>query len=280
MRKPKTYTTAKTRQGTAFDAIIDETMRVFYQKTFESLDAVVEQKVANVKKVSVKLGREFFRTMARGYMRQAAPGPFKKWAKLNPEWQNYKSSKLKGSGPMIYYGIRPRQGLGAHLRDEIASKNANVLFGSPRVKVKPATDLTGVEGDIVPIEKAPGKFQFAKGATRRLEDGTIKKIGGQWVTPSARVTVELFPRIRTLTAPEIFGVMRHKSSRELGPMSGGESESEEGEGSGGGNWIQRLAGNEFGTALGGKVPARPLLAPFMEWWLQNTGFQGIEEALR
>lgn len=268
---------AKTRPGAAFDAIIEKSERIFYNASFDALDAVVEAKVEETRRAARKMGRDFFKTLAKEYMRRPAPGPFGNWAKLNPEWENYKRSKLRGSGPMIYYGISPQKGLGDHLRDIVGSKNANVLFGSPRIKVKAASDMTGVEGKIVPVESMPGRFQFAAGSTRRMEDGTIKKIGGRFVTPSARVTVELFPRIYDLTAPQIFDAMR-KRSRDLGPMP---QEGDEEEGGGGrGNWIERLAGNEFGTALGGKVPSRPLLAPFMTWWLQNTGYKRIEEALR
>lgn len=269
---------AKTRSGAAFGAIIEKSERIFYNATFSALDAVAEQKVEATRLAARKMGREFFRTLARNYMRRPAPGPFGNWKNLNPSWENYKDSKLRGSGKTIYYGISPQKGLGRHLRDEMSAKNANVLFGAPRIKVKAASDMTGVEGKIVPIESLPGRYQFAAGATRQMEDGSIKKIGGRFVTPSARVTVELFSKIYNLTAPEIFDAMR-KRSRNLGSMSEGGEEEEEG-GAGRGNWIQRLAGNEFGTALGGKVPSRPLLAPFMSWWLQNTGYKRIEEALR
>lgn len=267
---------AKTRAGATFDAIIEKSERIFYNAAFDTLDAAVEAKVEATRTAARRMGREFFRTLAKDYMRRPAPGPFGNWATLNPQWENYKNSKLRGSGKAIYYGISPQRGLGSHLRDIMASKNANVLFGSPRVRVKAASDMTGVEGKIVPVESLPGRYQFAAGSTRRMDDGTVKKIGGRFVTPSARVTVELFPRIYDLTAPEIFQAMR-KRSRDIGSTSESSAESD---GPQRGNWIQRLAGNEFGTALGGKVPSRPLLAPFMTWWLQNTGYKRIEEALR
>lgn len=270
---------AKTRAGAAFDAIIERSERVFYSAAFDALDSIVEAKIENTRLTARKMGRDFFKTLAKDYMRRPAPGPFGRWAKLNPEWENYKNSKLRGSGKTIYYGISPQKGLGPHLREVMAAKNANALFGAPRIKVKAASDMTGVEGKIVPVESMPGRYQFAAGSTRRLEDGSIKKIGGRFVTPSARVTVELFSKIYDLTSPEIFDAMRRRS-RDLGPMSSGGDENEEEGGTPRGNWIQRLAGNEFGTALGGKVPSRPLLAPFMTFWLQNTGYKRIEEALR
>lgn len=271
---------AKTRPGAAFDAIIDKTERIFYQSSFDALDMVVEAKVKETRRVARKMGREFFRELTSNmYMKSPAPGPFGNWSDINPKWDKRKKFHNRNAYRKIYFGIRPQLGIGKHLKDEMARKNANVLFGSPRIKVKAASDMTGVEGKIVPVESMPGRFQFAAGSTRRMEDGTIKKIGGRFVTPSARVTVELFPRIRNLTAPEIFDAMRRRS-RDLGPMLGGGDNEDGEEGSGrDGNWIERLAGNEFGTALGGKVPARPLLAPFMSWWLQNTGFQRIKEAL-
>jgi len=271
---------AKTKPGAAFDAIIEKSERIFYNATFDALDRITEQKVQNVRLAARKMGREFFRTLAKDYMRVPAPGAFG-WADLSPNWDKRKRNRNRYAFRKIYYGISPNLGLGPHLRDEISKKNANVLFGSPKIKVKAASDMTGVEGKIVPVESLPGRFQFAAGSTRRMDDGTIKKIGGRFVTPSARVTVELFPRVLNLTAPEIFDAMRRRS-RDLGPMSGGGGDDDEegGEGAGRGNWIQRLAGNEFGTALGGNVPARPLLAPFMKWWLQNTGFTRIREALQ
>ncbi len=268
---------AKTRVGSTYSTIIEKSERVFYNATFAALDAIAEEKVRNVRLAARKMGREFFRTLAKDYMRVPAPGSFG-WADLSPKWDKRKRHHNRNAYRKVYYGISPQLGLGAHLREEMSKKNANVLFGSPKIKVKAASDMTGVEGKIVPVESLPGRYQFAAGSTRRMEDGTIKKIGGRFVTPSARVTVELFPRIINLAAPEIFDAMRRRS-RDLGPMSGG-GDDEDGEGAGRGNWIQRLAGNEFGTALGGKVPARPLLAPFMRWWLQNTGFKRIEEALR
>lgn len=272
---------AKTKNGAVYDTIIEKSERIFYNATFAALDAIAEEKVKNVRLAARKMGREFFRTLAKDYMRVPAPGSFG-WADLSPKWDKRKRSRNRNAYRKVYYGISPQLGLGAHLREEMSKKNANVLFGSPKIKVKAASDLTGVEGKIVPIESLPGRYQFAAGSTRRMDDGTIKKIGGRFVTPSARVTVELFPRILNLTAPEIFDAMRRRS-RDLGPMTdggGGDNEDGEGEGSKRGNWIQRLAGNEFGTALGGVVPARPLLAPFMRWWLQNTGFTRIEEALK
>lgn len=262
---------AKTRKGAAFAAVIDNAEKIFYRTAFDVLDAIAYEKVDQARTAARKMGSEFFRTLAKDYMKVEAPGPFGKWAKLNPEWENYKNSKLRGSGSKIYYGISPQKGLGRHLRQEMAQKNANRLFGAPKIRVKAASDQTGVQGKIVPNEKLFGRFQFASGSTKTLPDGSVRKIGGQFVTPSARVTVELFPKVVGLTSPEIFDAMQKRS-----PDVGGSSEGDGGRG----NWIERLAGNEFGTALGGKVPARPLLAPFMEWWLQNTAYRRIEEALR
>lgn len=272
---------AKTRPGAAFDAIIDQSEKIFYGITYDVLDEIVQDKARNAQETAVKLGREFFRTLARGYMGQPAPGPFGDWADLSPKWAKYKAKKLRGSGKRIYYGISPQLGLGGHLRAEMAIKNGNVLFGSPKVRTKAASDLSGVEGKIIPVEKLPGRFQFAPGSTRQLEDGTVKKIGGKFVTPKARVTVEIFRKIVGLTSPEIFEAIRYRDkSIASDPQIPEEDDDGEDVGRPRGNWLERLAGNEFGTALGGRVPARPLLAPFMVWWLQNTAYRRIEEALQ
>lgn len=259
------------------NAVIDAADKIFYEATYDALNDVVIRKARNAQDMAVKEGRKFFKLLTgRGYMGVKAPGPYG-WADLSDKWKQRKKKHRPYAAERIYLGIRPELGKDQmNLRDYMRKKNANILFGTPRVKIKAATDTSDIENPKVTFDSSLNRWRFSEGRLR----STGRSVRGRFVTPSARVTVELFRKIRGLSGPEIFDAMRRKS-RDLGAFAGisDDGEGEEGEGDSGSNWIQRLAGNEFGTALRGRVPSRPLLTPFMNWWLDSYMYSKVEKEL-
>lgn len=237
------------------DVVFEAAERVAYQMIREGFDAKLESEAVDMYALAKELTQKFFKVLtSNDFMnRSTMPAEFKgvSWKDLSGEWQNYKKSKLRGSGDKFYYGISPQVSRGRHLTQQMRGQSAGALFGLPRVKRRQGTKTDNVfKDDGGPlVDTSSGRPRFASGTYRLREDGSRDSTGGRFVTLRATISVEMFPKLKDKTVGDAFERLDDK-----GRFSKKDGIS----------WVKKLAVNEFGSA---KVPSRPLLGPFLNWYI-------------
>ena len=222
--------------------VIDEAERMVFDQMGYALAGQAEATANRLYHVALKLQDDFFKklTVPGVYMAVNKPGIGGPYPDLSPRWAKRKAKKLgSASGNNFYFGISPQMHKGPHLINVLAKQDASKFFGKPQIEI----DTSFIPSN-VRLNKS-GRYQYV--AKTRING---QKVGGQFFKPKIRLSAIAFPDAIGKSDQQLFALMAAKTRDAL--------------------WLKKLAKNQFGGPLGRwNVPARPLLIPFLSWYVDT-----------